>query len=172
MTTDPSFKAPWSKALTFATLSVTVLVLACAAGLIVAIGDPIALSSAATLLAIWVGAALFAVRGYVLSPSALVVQRLLWRTEVSLDGLIRAVAEPRAMSGSYRLAGNGGLFSFSGQFTNRQLGRYRAFATAPRLAVVLELPKQKIVVTPDQPERFLSTLHALYPTANVVRNDA
>ncbi len=52
------------------------------------------------------------------------------------------------MKGSIRTFGNGGLFCFSGRFRNRKLGSYRAFATDPKLAVVLRFPDKIVVVTP------------------------
>lgn len=172
MSTEPAFRAPWSRSLILTTTGVTALCFACALIPLLARPDGVSISAAVLLLALWVGAALFTVRGYVVSRGALFVQRLLWRTALPLEGLIGAAADPAAMRDVNRLAGNGGLFSFSGLLTNRRLGRFRAFATSPHLAVVLELPKQKVVVTPENPDAFLDTIRRLFPTANVVRNDA
>jgi hypothetical protein len=167
MTTEPAFRAPWSKALILISIAVTALCFTCALIPLLAHPDGVSISVAVLLLALWVGAALFTVRGFVLSRDALLVQRLLWRTALPLEGLIGAAADPAAMRGVNRLAGNGGLFSFSGLWTNRRLGRFRAFATAPRLAVVLEFPKQKVVVTPENPGAFLDTLRLRFPNAKV-----
>lgn len=167
MTPEPAFRAPWSRSLVLTSIAVTVLFLTCALIPLFANLDGVSVSVAALLLALWVGAALFTVRGYVLSRNALLIQRLLWRTVLPLEGLIGAAADPAAMRDVSRLAGNGGLFSFSGLWTNRRLGRFRAFATSPRLAVVLELPKQKVVVTPENPGAFLDTLRLRFPNARV-----
>jgi hypothetical protein len=62
-----------------------------------------------------------------------------------------------------RLFGNGGLFSISGLFWNRSLGRFRAFANDPVRAIVLVLSDRKIVVTPEHQDAFLSDLRRLHP---------
>ena len=51
--------------------------------------------------------------------------------------------------------GNGGLFSITGRFWNRKLGRYRALATDPSRAIVLRYPKRTIVITPHDPQHFI-----------------
>ncbi|MBP7588231.1 MAG: hypothetical protein KBA72_09785 [Thermoanaerobaculia bacterium] len=172
MSFDPTFRAPWSRSLRLVTGFVTALFLACAWSLSLTLPDPASMAVAAVLLGIWIGAALFTVRGYSVSTDALRVRRLLWQTVLPLTGLIGATADPEAMRRSLRLAGNGGLFSFSGRFTNRRLGRYRAFATAPERAVVLELPRQKVVVTPEDPRAFLGAIRVFFPTAKVARSDS
>ena len=51
-----------------------------------------------------------------------------------------------------RLCGIGGLFVFCGLFWSRKLGRYRAYITDPRRAVVLRFGNKVVVVTPDEPD--------------------
>lgn len=120
-------------------------------------------------LLILAGSLPFVVRGYVLSPGRLQVQRLLWRTEIPLESLSRAWASPEATSGSLRLFGNGGLFSFTGLFRNKRLGTYRAFFTDATRAVALELPGRNVVVSPESPAEFLAQLQRLCPSAEVLR---
>lgn len=102
-------------------------------------------------------ALLFVVRGYELAPGELRVQRLLWSTRVALAGLKEVRADPEAMTGSLRLFGNGGLFSFTGLFRSRTLGRYRAFVTDPKRAVVLTLARRVVVISPEDPEGFVAS---------------
>lgn len=104
------------------------------------------------------GGLLSTVRGYRLEPGRLEVKRLLWSTRIDLAGLRAAWHDPAAMSRSLRLFGNGGMFVIAGLFSNRKLGRYRAFATDPRRSVVLDFGDRKIVVTPDRPEGLVSQL--------------
>jgi hypothetical protein len=113
--------------------------------------------------------ALFVIRGYTVEPAMLRVQRLLWHTDVPLDGLQTAWASPEAMSGSLRIFGNGGLYSLSGHFRNSRLGKFRAFAMDPQNAVVLEFPDRKVVVTPESPQEFLRQLGLVCPAARIVR---
>lgn len=114
-----------------------------------------------------VTSALFTIRGYRLDERGLHVERVLWSDRIPLDGLQRAWADPEATAKSLRLFGNSGLFCIAGLFSNRKLGRYRAFATDPPCAVVLELPSRKIVVTPHDPREFQAALHQLCPSANI-----
>lgn len=116
-----------------------------------------------------VAAALFTVRGYELDAGELRVQRLLWATRVPLAGLRRAWADPKALKGSIRLLGNGGLYSFSGLFRSGKLGRYRAFVTDWRRAVVLRFDGRTVVVTPDRPDGFLERLPLYAPGAEIGR---
>ena len=104
--------------------------------------------------------ALFAVRGFFLDRNCLVVQRLGWNTRIPLQGLQSVTVDPDAMKGSLRLAGNGGLFAFTGLFRNQKLGLYRAYVTDPRRCVVLRLPKRPIVVSPDNPNEFVAAAKA------------
>ena len=113
--------------------------------------------------AILAGALLFVVRGYEVATDGLYVERLLWRTEIRLDGLQRAWADPAAMRRSLRLFGNGGLYAITGVFQNRTLGRYRAFVTDPKLAVVLRFERRTVVVSPAHPLALLGQLQLAAP---------
>ena len=105
--------------------------------------------------------ALFTVRGFEVADGRLLVQRLFWKTPVSLDNLQNVEVNPEAMKRSIRTFGNGGLFSFTGRFRNKQLGPFRAFAMDPSLSVVLTFPDRVIVVTPDNPARFADQLNRM-----------
>jgi hypothetical protein len=63
------------------------------------------------------------------------------------------------MQGSIRTFGNGGLFGFIGLFRNKKLGRYRAFATDEKNAVVLRFATHTLVITPEQPQRAVTLLN-------------
>lgn len=104
------------------------------------------------------GSALFTVRGYSVTPDAILIHRLLWTTRLSLAGLHSAQVEPDAMRRSLRLFGNGGLFSFTGFFRSKALGVYRAFVTDPHRTVVLHFPTRTVVLSPSAPEEFVHDL--------------
>ncbi len=108
-------------------------------------------------------AVLYVVTAYEVEGTELRVRRLLWATRIPLAGLTRAWDDPEAMKRSIRLFGNGGLYSVTGLFQSRRLGRYRAFVTDPARAVVLELPKRTVVVSPADPSAFLQVLPGLVP---------
>ena len=102
--------------------------------------------------------ALFCVRGFTLKGRELLIQRSLWETRLTLDSLKEAHADPGAMEGSLRIAGNGGFLAFTGWFRSRNLGSYRAFVTDPARSVVLTFRDRKIVVSPDDPDGFVKAL--------------
>jgi hypothetical protein len=117
--------------------------------------------------AISIGALLFVVRGYELGPSRLRIQRLLWHTALSLDGLREVGFVPDGMKSSTRIFGNGGLFSITGVYQNKRLGRYRAFVTDPKSCVVLVLPRRVFVLSPENPSAFVQWVQMLCPSAKV-----
>lgn len=106
---------------------------------------------------------LFIVRGYELDGTGLYVERLLWRTPIGLEGLNRAWHDPSAMRRSLRLFGNGGLFAITGIFQNKALGRYRAFVTNPKQAVVLRYETRVVVLSPADPDALLGYLTLVFP---------
>lgn len=116
-------------------------------------------------LVILLSAIPFMVRGYVLTEEALVVKRSGWSTRLLLRDLQSVAGDAEAMRGSLRLWANGGLFSFTGEFWNRRLGRYRALATDPQRAVVLRYPRRTIVITPHDPQHFIMRARTLLKTA-------
>ncbi len=155
---EQEYGAPWSLWLRIATaLSLAVLLLIAGLGL----------ATGPRQLLIWrlamVGAPLlailatlpFMVRGYTLTSRRLVVHRLGFDTTLSLDGLREVRGVPDGMRRSLRLFGNGGLFAITGWFWNRTLGLYRAFATDPARAVLLEFVRGKVLVTPHDPQAFI-----------------
>lgn len=160
------FPAPWSAVLRVITLLVLALLVGAAVTVLV---TPQPASSAA--VGRWVAfgavpagiliAALFTIRGYVLGPGELRVRRLLWDTCIPLAGLQRAEANPAAARASIRVWGNGGFFSFSGWYYNRQLGRYRMLVTDPARGVVLHFAgRRPLVVSPADPAAFVLAVMA------------
>ena len=109
-------------------------------------------------LALVFGCALFTIRGYTITPDAILVHRLFWATRLPRAGLQSARVDPQAIRWSIRACGNGGFFSASGFYWNKSLGFYRMFLTDPRRAVVLKFVRRTIVVSPDPPEEFVREL--------------
>jgi hypothetical protein len=159
------FAAPWGRQLKRASVfSVAVLGVVFCAGLVSLRAEAPWVASTVLLMlppAVLAGALPFMVRGYVLLKDTLVVERLGWQTRLPLAGLESVGGDVEAMRGSIRLLGNGGLFSFTGEFWNRRLGRYRALATDPERAVVLRYSKRRIVITPHDPQHFIMRARTL-----------
>jgi len=106
-------------------------------------------------LALVFGCALFTVRGYTITPDAILVRRLFWDTRLPRAGLQAAEFVPGVMCKSIRTWGNGGFFSFTGFYWTRTLRSYRAYVTDLRRTVVLRYERRTIVVSPDRPEDFI-----------------
>jgi hypothetical protein len=154
-----TFHAPWGKTLRWVSFLATAVLLC--------VGLTLAGKTAGPQIVRWLAilpvlilpvAALFIIRSYALEPNTLAIQRLLWTTRLPLAGLQSATVEPDAMRWSLRLCGNGGLFSITGWYRNRALGNYRAFVTDLKGTVVLRFPKRTVVVSPENPERFVAEI--------------
>ena len=68
---------------------------------------------------------------------------------------------PLDMKGSIRLCGNGGIFSFTGLYRSRALGRYRAFVNDLNRTVVLRFANRTAVVSPDDPHVFAEAVRCI-----------
>lgn len=155
------FAAPWGTSVKVVSAGVTALLLGVLVLTLqsVPVGHPVARAIAIGVpLLILGGTGLFVVRGYWITDRVLNIRRLLWTTRIPLAGMESVTLDPAAMNGSLRLAGNGGLFAFTGLFRNKTLGSYRAFVTDPKRCVVIRLPRRPVVVSPDQPAEFASDL--------------
>lgn len=152
------FGAPWSRSLKMASgFAVVMLAVVVAAGVLI-VPAPMALARSMMVvgpLSVLAFAFLSIVSGYALTATHLEVRRPLWRTAFPLAQLVSVAGDAEVFKGSVRLIGNGGIFSFTGFFWKKRLGCYRAFATDPARAVIVKFRKRTIVVTPDDPQRFV-----------------
>jgi hypothetical protein len=150
------FNAPWSTSLKVISIAAPAIVAALLVLGIVQPGLPTVPRAllVALMTALLIGPVPFVVRGYWLDSNALLIERLGWRTRIPLAGLRSVAHDPGALRGSIRLCGNGGLFSFTGWFWCKALGRYRMFATDPKRAVIMVFEKRRVVVSPARPEDF------------------
>lgn len=156
------FRAPWSKSLIVASTFATLVCLGVAYALLTLPAEPsfeaVRLWLSLVPLAVILVCAVFTVRGYSIANNDLVIDRLFWKTRVPLRELRSVKFDPEATRRSIRTFGNGGFFSFTGYFRNKELGSYRAFMTDRRRAVVLRFPSSVIVISPDRPEDFVNAI--------------
>jgi hypothetical protein len=155
-----TFAAPWCLALKIASAFTVVILVGVLAALVTAgaAGSGWGILALAGVGALLLVSPLFAVTGYSIESGELRIRRPGWSVSRDLSELESAALDPNALAGSIRLFGNGGLFSITGLFWNRRLGRYRAFITDPRRAVVLRFRSRPVVVSPDDPHAFLAAL--------------
>lgn len=156
------FDAPWSRLLTGVSILATAVCLgagyAAWSAVMRTTGDRSTWWASLLPLVVVGVAALFMVRGYTIERDSILVHRLLWVTRLSRTGLKSATHDPALISGGIRIFGNGGFFSFTGLFRNKQLGTYRAYMTDPARAVVLRYGDRVVVLSPGDPERFVSAV--------------
>ncbi|MGD8816102.1 MAG: PH domain-containing protein [Acidobacteriota bacterium] len=146
------FRAPWGAKLWIVTLAFL--------GLFAFVAWRTGPPASYGLLVIVIGASTFMVRGYSVVDGKLLVHRLGWSTKFDLAKLTEVEYSPGATLGSVRVMGVGGLFGFIGRFRNETLGMYRALATDSANTVVLDFAGSKVVVTPDDPSRFVTAVEA------------
>jgi hypothetical protein len=146
------FGAPWGPIVWVPTVIGSLVIVALGVGSWISTG----IVEPAVLHPLLIGVcALFTIRGYTVTRDAILVQRLFWKTSIPRRGLRSATLEPLVVRGSWRVWGNYGMFAVSGWFRNKRLGAYRAFVTDSRRAVVLRYASRTVVVSPDNPGRFI-----------------
>lgn len=128
---------------------------------------PGAAAAVAGLLAVTLGGAYaLAPRGYALDAGRLRVERPLASVEIAYGAIRGAGAlSEDALAGARRVMGSGGLFGYYGRFWSRRLGAFRLYATRRTGLVVVDTADDRLVLSPDSPERFLEVLHARAPGA-------
>lgn len=162
MNNELRFAAPWSLAVKIITVITMAILLG--TSLFGAWGMPASTPVAVQSLMVFIPPLIilvtlpFAVRGYVLADQELRIERIGWQNRIPLTDVMTVTADPQAMRWSIRLFGSGGLFGFFGWFRNRTLGTYRAYGTDPKNTVVPKLRQHTIVVTPEDPARFVAEI--------------
>lgn len=157
------YRAPWDILMSIITIAVIVLLV----GLNIITGS---ISGTPTVIAIAavLGCAAFGVFGYSIQDRKIKVLRLGWSKDISISDIQSVNFVPNAMMGSIRTFGNGGVFGYIGHFRNGILGNYQAYVTHRRKTVVIRTTENKhIVISPDDPEQFVSTLNKYLTSADL-----
>ncbi|MBV8910835.1 MAG: hypothetical protein JOZ89_08745 [Gammaproteobacteria bacterium] len=159
------FSAPWSRSLRITT-TLSLLLLLGVAMVAVLLGPrqlmPLRRAMVGLPALVVLAALPFMVRGYLLTDREIEVQRLGWRTQLPLAGLVAVTGQPQGLRGSLRLFGNGGLFAVVGWFWNRRIGRFRAYVTDPARAVLLRYRDgRQVVLTPHDVQHFIVRVRTL-----------
>ncbi len=105
-------------------------------------------------------------KGVELSGGELRVIRRAWRGAGYPLAEVTSVTvlPPRWLLGAVRTFGNGGLFGYYGWFW-RKGGAFRLFATRRDRLVEVVVGGRRVVVSPDEPERFAEAVLAAAPRA-------
>ncbi|MCK7535735.1 MAG: PH domain-containing protein [Marinilabiliales bacterium] len=100
----------------------------------------------------------FSVRGYSIEYGRLVIQRPFFSKSIQLGQDLSVTSDPEAGKGAVKVSGNGGLFGYYGSFRSKKLGLFTAYATDWKFGVVVKTGGKTYVVTPDEPEMFMTRL--------------
>ena len=150
----------------FTTIFTTSLLLTIVAASIVAY-LPLMKSSAAVIATIILAANLLLIAGvvaylpirYEITEDSVVVKRLGPNVIIALGDITGVSGDTGDMlKGSIRIGANGGLGGYVGLFSNKKLGRYRAYMTRRDKVVLIETDAAKYVLSPDDPGRFMEIL--------------
>jgi len=88
----------------------------------------------------------------------LLVQMRRRHERLPLDGATARRLTPEEIAHVERLATSGGMVAGSGGFDSSLLGELDLYASDLAHAVLVDLGESRLVVTPDEPDLFLSTL--------------
>lgn len=157
------FNAPWGTLLKVISTIATVLLLGVFGGMVLSgrasTVVTMLLYIAIPLLIVFI-CLLFTVRGYTISGNTLRIRRLLWNSDIDISRLSSVEYDPKAMTGSIRTLGNGGLYSFSGKYRSGKLGSFKAYVTDFKNCVIIGRAGGTIVVSPENPELFVEVLRS------------
>lgn len=111
------------------------------------------------VMLIVVGTSFWRIRRFELTDNQLLVHRVLWSNPIELAQIKSAEFDPVACKGAWKTMGNDGLFAMHGRFHSKHLGKFQAYVTDPVNSVVLKLPTDTVVVSPENPRSFVRELN-------------
>jgi hypothetical protein len=114
------------------------------------------------LIILFIGCYLFMPKSYTLNDGNLSIQRLKGDAAFSISEIASAKAITKIDMGvTIRIMGNGGIFGYTGFFTNKTFGRMNWFVTDKDKMIIIALTNGKhIVISPDDTEGFLKSIKA------------
>lgn len=95
---------------------------------------------------------------YRLSPDELVIHRFLSDVKINRNQIKSVeLLDKNAIGWAIRIFGVGGMFGYYGKFANKKLGSMTWYATRKNNTVLIQTTdNKKIIVTPDDPEKFVA----------------
>jgi hypothetical protein len=112
------------------------------------------------LIVLLFASVLLRIRGYEVTADSIRIRYGFSGSEVALSEITEVSRDRQALSGSTRSAANGGLWSFLGEYTSPTLGDLHVYVSDPSRLVLLKLKKGAVVVSPDDPERFVQEVRS------------
>jgi len=163
--TAKHYPAPWGRRVWLITglLSLFAVAMAIALPLLLPADKPeeawVRWFAPAVVLSAIGGTSLWLIRGFALDDNALLVRRSFWVNRIPLTRIASAEVDPRACERAWKTMGNDGLFAMHGRFRNKRLGKFQAYVTDPANSVVLKVPGDIIVISPENPRQFVNDLN-------------
>lgn len=109
------------------------------------------------MLFIYVITFAYSPRKYQITTNAIKIHRLLKNYNIPKSAIISVTLISKDdLKHTFRTFGNGGLFGYYGKFSNNTLGDMLWFATNRNNAVLITTTDKKIVITPNEPEKFVA----------------
>lgn len=157
------YKASLDKLAWIVTIVVTVLFVGAAAlqiGLMNQIDSIVPVTISIGLLLIYAIAFAFRPAGYTVSRDQLIIHRPLKNVTLAKSDIQTAqVITKKDIGWAVRTFGVGGLFGYYGKFANSTIGNMTWYATRmDKPVLITTVHDKKIIVTPDEPEQFVTDL--------------
>lgn len=113
-------------------------------------------------LVIYFGIFLYRPVSYSLTDYKLIIHRPISDISIHRKDIVRVEQLGKdKLAWSIRTFGVNGLFGYFGKFANTQMGNMTWYATRRNKAVLVSTTdKKKIIVTPDEPEKFVASFKA------------
>ncbi|MBT3983893.1 MAG: hypothetical protein HOE90_21230 [Bacteriovoracaceae bacterium] len=161
------FKARWGNALkaisifcTLVLLSVPIIVYVAQSAQINATTTAVSLLSISALI----GCIPFSVRGYRVETNELVILRTFHRDFIPIGEITSIEKIERLPKFTLRVFGNGGLFSFSGNYWSKGIGHFKAYVTNFDNLVMVTAAQKKMLISPDQPDELIAQVQKEMPS--------
>lgn len=156
------FKTSVDKLAKVVTAAITILFASVILAQLVLLADSLNNTSIMTIfvmVAIYLIVFLFRPISYEITDSMVLINRPLSDIIIQIKEIKSVeILEVSRLSGAVRLFGVGGLFGYWGKFYNRKIGTMTWYATRRDQAILITTKEnKKIVLTPDEPEIFVST---------------
>jgi hypothetical protein len=131
-------------------------------------GKALPIYTTAALLLIYFIVFAFRPINYTLTNDKLIINRLFPNVSINrTDIKSLELLDEQDIKSSVRTLGVGGLFGYFGKFANMKLGSMTWYATrTDRTVLIRTVDNRKIVLTPDEPERFVGDFNTLNAIGN------
>ena len=125
-------------------------------------GRAVPIYTTVALLLIYFIAFAFRPINYTLTPDKLIIHRLFLDVKIERNNIKSVeLIEKEKISWSIRIFGVGGLFGYYGKFANTKLGSMTWYATRKdRMVLVRTIDTRKIILTPDNPDKFIADFNS------------